>query len=38
LKLKFRKAFGFRTIETAEIALYYQLGYQPEPKLARRFC
>lgn len=38
VKLRFRKAFGFRTIEAAEIALYHQLGQLPEPQLAHRFC
>jgi len=38
VKLRFRKAFGFRTVEAAEIALYHQLGQLPEPKLAHGFC
>ena len=38
VKLRFRKAFGFRTVEAAEIALYHQLGQLPEPPLAHRFC
>jgi transposase len=38
VKLRFRKAFGFRTIGAAEIALYHQLGQLPEPPLAHRFC
>jgi transposase len=38
VKLRFRKAFGFRTIEAAQIALYHQLGQLPEPPLAHRFC
>jgi transposase len=38
VKLRFRKAFGFRTVEAAEIALYHQLGQLPEPELAHRFC
>jgi transposase len=38
VKLRFRKAFGFRTVDAAEIALYHQLGHLPEPKLAHRFC
>ena len=37
VKLRFRKAFGFRTVEAAEIALYHQLGQLPEPKLAHTF-
>lgn len=38
VKLRFRKAFGFRTVEAAEIALFHQLGHLPEPELAHRFC
>lgn len=38
VKLRFRKAFGFRTVEAAEIALYHQLGQLPEPQLAHGFC
>ncbi len=34
-----RKAYGFRTYEHAEIALYHALGDLPEPHwLAHRFC
>lgn len=38
VKLRFRKAFGFRTIKAVKIALYHQLGHLPEPKLAHEFC
>jgi len=38
VKLRFRKAFGFRTVEAIKIALYHQLGGLPEPKLAHKFC
>ena len=38
VKLRFRKAFGFRTTGAAEIALYHQLGNLPEPPLTHRFC
>jgi transposase len=38
VKLRFRKAFGFRTIDAMETALYHQLGQLPEPELAHRFC
>jgi transposase len=38
VKLRFRKAFGFRTFEAMETALYHQLGRLPEPELAHRFC
>jgi transposase len=30
-KLCFRKAYGFRTLKAAEVALYHQLGDLPEP-------
>jgi len=34
-----RKAYGFRTYQHAEIALYHALGDLPEPRwLAHRFC
>ena len=29
VKLRFRKAFGFRTFEAIEVALYQQLGQLP---------
>ena len=38
VKLRFRKAFGFRTFDAMETALYHQLGNLPEPKLAHKFC
>ena len=38
IKLTFRKAYGFRTLDAAEIALYHTLGELPQPKLAQRFC
>ena len=38
LKLTLRKAYGFRELETAEIALYHALGHLPEPKLTHEFC
>jgi transposase len=37
-KLRFRKAFGFRTFSAIEVALYHELGDLPEPTLAHRFC
>ena len=37
-KLAMRKAYGFRTYEGAQIALYHQLGKLPEPELTHRFC
>lgn len=38
VKLTIRKAYGFRTLEAAEIALYHTLGRLPEPKLTHQFC
>lgn len=37
-KLTTRKAYGFRTFEAAQIALYHTLGDLPEPKFTHRFC
>jgi transposase len=37
-KLSMRKAYGFRTYETIEIALYHTLGGLPEPKFTHEFC
>ena len=37
-KLTMRKAYGFRTAKTIEIALYHQLGALPEPESTHRFC
>lgn len=36
-KLATKKAYGFKTFECAEIALYHQLGKLPEPLIAHRF-
>jgi transposase len=33
-----RRAYGFRTYEAIEIALYHTLGKLPEPKTTHRFC
>ena len=33
-----KKAYGFRTSEVLELALYHALGDLPEPKLTHRFC
>ena len=33
-----KKAFGHRTCEALEIALYHTLGDLPEPELTHRFC
>jgi len=38
VKLRFRKAFGFRTFAAMEVALYHQLGHLPEPELTHEFC
>lgn len=37
-KLAMKKAYGFKSYETLEIALYHQLGKLPEPELTHRFC
>jgi transposase len=37
-KLTTRKAFGFRSYKTIEIALYHTLGDLQQPTFARRFC
>ena len=36
-KLTMRKAYGFRTENAIEIALFHSLGNLPEPKLTHRF-
>ena len=33
-----KKAYGFRTSEVLELALYHALGDLPEPHLTHRFC
>jgi hypothetical protein len=33
-----RKAYGFRTFNAAETALYHTLGDLPEPPVTHRFC
>ncbi len=38
IKLTIRKAYGFKTLEAAEIALSHALAHLPEPKLAHEFC
>jgi transposase len=37
-KLTIRKAYGFRTYEAIEIALYHTLGDLPEPNFPHEFC
>jgi len=38
VKLSMRKAYGFRTYEGVEVALYHRLGKLPEPEFTHRFC
>jgi transposase len=38
IKLTIRKAYGYRELKVAEIAIYHALGKLPEPELAHRFC
>jgi transposase len=38
IKLTIRKAYGFKTLEAAEIALYHTLGRLPEPEFTHEFC
>lgn len=37
-KLAIRKAYGFKTINCLQIALYHQLGELEEPPMTHRFC
>ena len=37
-KLAMKKAYGFKSYETIEIALHHQLGKLPEPNQTHRFC
>ncbi len=37
-KLALRKAFGFRSYQNYELALYHTLGHLPAPDDAHRFC
>ena len=38
VKLTMRKAYGFRTYNAVEVALYHRLGKLPEPELTHRYC
>jgi len=38
IKLTIRKAYGYRELKVAEIAIYHALGKLPEPELTHRFC
>jgi len=37
-KLTTRTAYGFRTFDAAQIALYHALGDLPTPEFTHRFC
>jgi len=37
-KLTARKAYGLRTLQGIEIALFHPMVNLPEPKRTRRFC
>ena len=38
INLTIRKAYGYRELKVAEIAIYHALGQLPEPELTHRFC
>jgi len=38
VNLETRKAYGFRTYEALEVALFHKLGKLPEPNTNHRFC
>jgi transposase len=38
VKLTIRKAYGYKQLRAAEVALYHALGQLPEPKLTHEFC
>jgi transposase len=38
IKLTIRKAYGYRELKVAEIAIYHALGQLPEPELTHKFC
>lgn len=38
VKLTTRKAYGFRTFEAVQLALYHNLGALPQPEFTHRFC
>ena len=37
-KLTTRKAYGFRTAQGIEFALFHTMGRLPEPEVTHRFC
>ena len=38
VKVTTRRAYGFRSFRTTEVALYHALGKLPEPEFTHRFC
>jgi transposase len=38
VKLRFRKAYGFRTFDAIQVALYHELGNLPPPPATHRFA
>jgi len=38
IKLTLRKAYGYRELKVAEIAIYHALGHLPEPPITHKFC
>ena len=38
VKVVTRKAYGFRTFNGVEVALYHTLGNLPEPIVTHKFC
>jgi len=38
VKVRFRKAYGLRTLGAIQTALYHELGELPEPNHTHRFC
>ena len=38
IKLTIRKAYGFRELKVAEMAMYHALAKLPEPELTHEFC
>ncbi len=38
VKVTTRRAYGFRSYRTVEVALYHALGKLPEPEFTHRFC
>jgi len=38
IKLSLRKAYGYRSLNVAEVAFYHALGKLPEPEVTHEFC